>query len=482
MKLSVLLRETGLECGFGDTEISSVTADSRKVIPGSLFVAVEGRKTDGHKYAAQAISAGAAAVVTCRKTGIEREIITENTEKIYGRLCSSFYGHPEKKLKIIGITGTNGKTTTAEYLAHVMTYNGAKCGKIGTLGIDTQAEKEESGYTTPECDTLFSALDKMARNGCGYCVMEVSSQALAQARTDALSFSLGVFTNLGRDHLDYHGSVGNYVKAKSRLFRSAEISVLNAEDPYSSVIAEEAGLGAYFTYSSGSRMADCMARKVAFGEKTTDFMFMYGGRAAEIRVDGIMPFTVDNALAAASSAIALGTDFYGTAEALCTLPAVNGRCELISAEDFDVYIDYAHTPEALKIVTSLLRNRTKGKLICVFGCGGERDREKRPLMGAVAAEYSQTVIITNDNPRSEDPEKIISDIKKGIRRKTDVYVIPDRREAIAFAISLASPGDTVLVAGKGHEAYSLGAYGKKHFNDAETVKELLGVTKSEMNI
>lgn len=473
LKLSSLLREVGMAGSFGDTEITRVTDKAENVVPGSLFVAVKGGNTDGHELVGAALARGAAAAVTQQDTGSGREIPAGDTRKLYGSLCAAFAGHPDRTLRVIGITGTNGKTTTAEYLRHILETAGHKCGVIGTFGTRIDTAVIPNGYTTPSPDVLFAGLADMAREGCEYCVMEVSSQALAQARADAVRFRLGVLTNIGSDHLDYHGGMENYVKAKSRLFRLSDSALLNADDAYCEEIAENAGLRSFSTYSVRGGCADIMAKNIRLKENGTDFTLIAGRQSAGTSIPSICRFSVSNALAAASAAIKEGFDPEKTAEALRTLPRVRGRMDRFSSGGISVWVDFAHTPEALTAVLSSLSAVNRGRMITVFGCGGGRDKKKRPAMGAAAAAYSDVVILTEDNSRHEDVRDIIRDIRSGIDKKTDVFVCPDREKAIGLAIGKAVPGDTVLVAGKGHENTIVSNGEKRFFSDEETVKKYL---------
>lgn len=474
MKLNELMNEAGFPGNYPETEISFVTDNSDEVTKDSLFVAVEGRNGDGHEKTAQAFEKGAATAVTEKHTGCPFEITVPDSRRAYGFLCSAFYGHPEREMIFTGITGTNGKTSTASHLSHILNVNGMRCGTVGTLGVSGAENAGEPGYTTPGGHTLFSALRDMADAGCSRCVMEVSSQALAQSRTDAIGFGIGILTNIGRDHLDYHGKMKNYVEAKSRLFTMSEKALLNSDDAYAEQIAALAGLKDYATYSAKGRRADFMARDVRRIGGGTEFLLLHGTHAAQIRLESPFVFEVYNALAAFGGAVIAGVGFYEAAQALCSLPPVRGRMQKIGCAGFDVYVDFAHTPEALSAALRSLRDMTAGRLITVFGCGGERDRLKRPEMGAAAARYSDTVILTDDNPRGEDPARIIADIRSGIKSGTDVFVQRDRGKAIGLALNKASAGDTVLIAGKGHEEYILTKNGKEYFSDAQTVAALTG--------
>ena len=473
MLLRELLQEIGRDVPFGGAEIVSVTDIVEEVRPGSLFVAVEGGRNDGHLLVRQALARGAAAVVTGRPTGAEHEIVVEDPRKVLGLLCAGFYGHPDRRMKLIGITGTNGKTTTAEYLKTLLERTGRRCGVIGTLGCGAGEERTETGYTTPGAPAFFAALRRMADAGCGYCAAEVSSQALSQYRVEAATFSLGVLTNLGRDHLDYHGTPAAYAEAKSRLFRLSEAALLNADDACLGQMAAAAEGKTCFTYSVKRRDADFCVTELWETSEGFDFTVAAAGEQARLRLPAVCGFTVYNALAAVAAAALCGVPLRQAAAALDPLPEVKGRMQRISGGGITVYIDFAHTPEALSGALRGLR-RTEGRVITVFGCGGGRDRGKRPRMGRAAAALSDAVIVTSDNPREEAPEAIIGEILSGVADRDRVTVEPDRERAITLAVGMARQGDRILIAGKGHEEYQIVSDQKIPFSDEAVVRRLLG--------
>lgn len=473
MKLNCLLNEIGVLAGPTDKEVVSVTDNSAEVTNGSVFVAIAGKTDDGSRFIPEAFRRGAAAVITEKDSGSPDVYTVADARKAFSRLCAAFYGHPERRLKVIGITGTNGKTTTTRWLAHVLEACGAKCGVIGTNGSGFGEDVVPAERTTPGSADFFRILKEMADRGAEYCAAEISSQALNQSRTEAVRFTLGVFTNLGSDHLDYHGSLLNYAKAKSLLLKQSEDCLLNAADAYAGALASFAGIERYRTYAASGALADYMAKNVTRFSGGQRFLFIGGGKAAEVTLQSPFGFSVENALAAGSAAHLLGAGFYEAAAALNDLPTVKGRTQKIETGFADVYIDYAHTPEALKSILSALKAASPGRLICVFGCGGERDRTKRPKMGEAAAKYADTVIVTNDNPRREDPSQIIADILRGIGGQTELFVISDRAEAIRRALGKAGVGDTVLIAGKGHEEHILINGEKTVFSDEKAVEDAL---------
>ncbi len=478
MLLSELLKEIGRDCPFGDAEILRVTDRAEDAGPGSLFVAVEGRRCDGHALAGLALKNGAAAVVAGKSAGTDREIVVPDPRLAFSYLCAAFYGHPDRALALTGVTGTNGKTTTAVYLRAVLDRAGCRCGLIGTLGCGAGETLEDSGYTTPASDAFFAALRRMEEEGCGACAAEVSSQALSQARVDAARFRLGVLTNIGRDHLDYHGSMGEYVAAKSRLFRLSETALLNGDDPYLGQIKTLARRSDCLTYSVKGNPADYAIKDRQTGRDGERFRIVRGREAALFMLPPVCEFTVYNVLAASAAAHLLGVPLETAAQALREPPPVKGRMQKLSAKGVDVYIDFAHTPQALSAALRGLRRITAGKLTVVFGCGGDRDRGKRPEMGRAAA-FADRVIVTSDNPRGEDPEAIIAQVTAGIPENKELTVQPDRARAIAAAVEAAAPGDAVLIAGKGHEEYQIVSGGKIPFSDEAVVRTLLAERQSE---
>ncbi len=474
MNLGTLLMRLGTECENPFVEITSVTENVKNVKKGSLFVAVKGQNSDGNDYIAEAFSSGAAAVVTDKHPAEGNIIKVSDARRAYAFLYSAFYGDPQDNLRIIGITGTNGKTTTAEYIKHIIEYSGEKCAVIGTLGSRCGEHSRETGFTTPEASILFEELSFYAKAGVKCVILEVSSQALAQYRVDPIVFDIGVFTNIGRDHLDYHGTYENYIRSKLRLARLCKKALVNADSLFGKV-TDCFNSDNCFTYSVKDDYADITAKNVRYSDECISYLLLSGTTLKRIKVKGIGDITLYNSLAAASAALAYGINADTVAEAVGTLPDVKGRMKKISFSGKDIYIDFAHTPDALFSVLSALKKVCKNNLICVFGCGGDRDKGKRSEMGNVASSLCDLVVITSDNPRNEDPEKIADDILKGINNKNNIYAELDRYRAIEYALGKAQAGDIVLIAGKGHEEYQLTAGEKKYFSDEIAVKKILGV-------
>lgn len=482
MKLIELIASSGIEAGtdgIDEKDITLVTEESERVTPNSVFVCVNGKNYNGHLKAKEALSKGVPLVIGEENLDIPNYIRTENAREAFGKLSRAYFGFPDKKLCLVGITGTNGKTTTAEYIRFILNRSGRKCGVIGTLGWDCGTKRVPSERTTPDSFTFYSELKRTAENGCGCCVAEISSQALDQSRVNAAEFDLAILTNIGHDHLDYHKTARNYVEAKKKLFTLSSAALINADDAYRDEFAAAFTGKKCKLFSAGMNLADYSARNIKSDARGgSSYILFDGNRLERVYVSAPGKIGIYNTLCAASASMMLGTDISVTAKALEELPDVNGRCEMITSEDgIRVCVDFAHTPEALGSILSALGETASGKIITVFGCGGDRDATKRPVMGRIAMSLSDCVILTSDNPRNEDPEKIISDISSGIRNKAYLFREPDRRRAIMLALNKASCGDTVLIAGKGHETTQLSDGVTEHFSDAEAVREILGITK-----
>ena len=496
MRLEDLLRDSALAAEVrGDTsvEISDLAYDSRHVGPGTLFFCVTGLSRDGHEFAGEAVEAGAAALVVERplELGVP-EVQVAEARAAMAPLAAAFWGDPTEDLTVIGVTGTNGKTTTAFLVRHLLEDAGRRCGLLGTIQRVVGGEVEEVERTTPEAIDLQATFRRMAEAGDEACVLEVSSHALVLHRADAIRFDLKVFTNLTQDHLDFHEGMEDYFAAKRLLFTAeggaptieleGGVSVVNVDDPYGRRLAEELAEGPSgdrVTFSPGGGEADLSAREVAFDAGGSTFTCLSPAGALEVRTPLPGDFNVANALAALAVAQALGLDLRRAGAALASAGQVPGRFESIDeGQPFAVLVDYAHTPEALQNVLEAARRITQRRVISVFGAGGDRDREKRPLMGRAGAELSDLAIVTSDNPRSEQPEAIIEEIVAGIDSalvgEGQVVVEPDRRAAIARALEAAERGDTVVIAGKGHEQGQEFERGRKiPFDDRDVAREEL---------
>ena len=483
MKLNELLKNVEVLniLGSDEIEITGVNIDSRHIEPGHLFIAIPGTQTDGHKFIPKAIELGATAVL-CEYFPNKREpgvtyIAVESTEDEVGKVATAFYGDPSRKLKLVGVTGTNGKTTIATLLYNMFRKFGHKCGLLSTVCNYIEEEVIPADHTTPDPIELNHLLAKMVDAGCEYAFMECSSHAIAQKRIGGLRFTGGIFTNLTRDHLDYHGTFENYRDAKKAFFDGLDkeaFAIVNSDDKNGAVMVQNCK-AQIKTYSTRS-MADFMAKIIE-----CHFEGMYLDiNGKEVGVQFIGKFNVSNLLAVYGAAVMLGKSPEDILVVLSTLKSVNGRLEpLRSPNGYTAIVDYAHTPDALENVLNAIREVLdgKGKVITVCGAGGNRDKGKRPLMAQEAVKQSDRVIITSDNPRSEDPEDIINDMVGGLDAKQmrKVVTIVDRREAIRTACMMAQKGDVVLIAGKGHEDYQEIQGVKHHFDDREVVREIFEV-------
>ncbi len=473
MKLSELLKNADVKNSFADCEIVDVTQDSRLVREGFLFVCIKGNTFDGHSVAKEMLENGARAVVCEKDLGLENQIIVSNTREAYSVICANFFSHPAKKLKLIGLTGTNGKTTTTFLIKQILEGAGKKVGLIGTVQNMVCDEVYPAKYTTPDAYELQHLFSLMVKADCEYCVMEVSSQALAQGRVNGLNFEIGAFTNLTQDHLDYHKTWENYFNSKRILFENSSIAVTNADDENGLKIVS--GLNCkVVSYAVNTNNADYVAKNVKFKSNGVEYDLV-----SELigRVNCPIPgrFSVYNSLCAAAIALTLGISFEEVLTAISKSNGVKGRIEVVPTDtDYTVIIDYAHSPDGLENIISSLREIAKKRIVTVFGCGGDRDRTKRPIMGKIAAELSDFCVVTSDNPRSENPSKIIEDILEGMKGVSTPYVVVEnRREAIKWALENAQKDDIILLAGKGHETYQILPTGTIHFDEREVVADIL---------
>ncbi|NLA77398.1 MAG: UDP-N-acetylmuramoyl-L-alanyl-D-glutamate--2,6-diaminopimelate ligase [Clostridiales bacterium] len=474
MRLSELLKNTQVLNAYTDREILGVTDKSDDVKPGWVFVCIQGTKFNGCDFIQDAQKAGAAAVVAQSDVGARNTVIVENARLAYALMCSEFFGNPSKKLRLIGITGTNGKTTTAFLLKAVLENLGHKCGLMGTVKNMAGDRDYPSELTTPDPYALHNMFAEMAAEGCEFCIMEVSSQALDQQRVAGCRFEAAIFTNLEQDHLDYHKTAENYMLSKRRLFGQADTAIVNLDD--SAALKMTEGLDCrVVSFSVNTNDSDYTAKNVRLKGDRTEYELV--GSEDIGRVSYCVPgmFSVYNSMGAAVCAIQLGESFGDVLEAVKHAQGVTGRMEVVETDrDFTVIIDYAHTPDGLEKVLTAINGFKKGKLITVFGCGGDRDKTKRPVMGQIASELSDMVIITSDNPRTEAPLEIIRDIMSGIDKpEAPVISMADRTSAIKCALTQAQAGDTVLLAGKGHETYQILGTEKIDFDERKKITEII---------
>jgi UDP-N-acetylmuramoyl-L-alanyl-D-glutamate--2,6-diaminopimelate ligase len=457
-------------------EITGVSYDSRSTAAGNLFVAVRGYESDGHHYIGAAVVNGAACVLCEEKPAEDVPyILTDNARRGLAVTSSNWFGNPASELILVGVTGTNGKTTTTHLIkALIEKCSGAKAGLIGTNSIHIGGKVLETTHTTPESYELHQLFRQMADEGCTYAVMEVSSHALFLDRVYGVLFDVGVFTNLTHDHLDFHQTMAEYAEAKALLFRQSKHAAINLDDAWAETMIGGTACPV-FTYSALNDDADLVAKRVRVYPDSVEFCALTMEKIQTIELNIPAMFSVYNAMAALSAGLLLGFELSALAEAMKECTGVKGRVEVVpTGRDFTVIIDYAHTPDALENILRTFKELDRGRVVALFGCGGDRDKTKRPEMGALAAQLSDFVIVTSDNPRTEEPGKIIDDILAGMREtKTPYIIIDNRREAIGWAIRNAKKDDIIILAGKGHETYQTIGREKFHFDEREIVREFL---------
>ena len=477
MKLNELLDGVALAARHvQDVECSGICCDTRDMTPGCLFVALPGYKTDGHRYIRQALERGAAAVLCQRPPEGEGPwLVTEDTRAALAIASANWFGHPARELTLLAVTGTNGKTTTT-YLLKAM-LEGCLHTKVGPIGTNQNLIGEESlpaHRTTPESYEVQELLREMADAGCTHVVMEASSHALALDRVYGIHYAVGIFTNLTQDHLDFHKTMEAYCDAKAILFQNCDVGVCNADDPWTERLLQNAACRQYFYAEHAA--ADLRAEHITLAADHIAFDAVTKDSRTPIKVGIPGGFMVYNTLDVLGAALALGVPLEKSARVLAAVPHVKGRVEVVPTpgKDYTVLIDYSHTPDSLENILRTVKGFAKGRTVALFGCGGDRDRTKRPIMGSVAAELADFVVVTSDNPRTEDPEAIIADILPGLEGSGTPYqVICDRVEAIHWAMDHAQPGDVIALCGKGHETYQEVNHEKHHMDEREIVAEHL---------
>lgn len=457
----------------GNIHISGITSDSREIKEGYAFVCVSGVADDGHNYAADAANKGAVAVITEREMGVRNEIVVSDTHEVYADMCANWFGKPADSLKLIGVTGTNGKTSITYMLKSILECAGYKVGLIGTIQNMIGDEAIPTKNTTPGVYELNRLFALMKQKGCQYVVMEVSSHALHQKRVCNLSFDAAIFTNLTQDHLDYHITMENYLDAKKMLFKMCKTAIVNSDDDYCEQLIE--GLDCKIVSYSLADASTYSAKAVKYYPASVEYELVSNDILNHIKFNTGGKFSVYNSMCAAVTALELGLPISVVADAIKNIEGIKGRAESVpTGRDFTVIIDYAHTPDGLKNILKTFRDCKKNRVIALFGCGGDRDKTKRPIMGNIAVRYANYVIVTSDNPRSEDPDKIIKDILEGTSGSAvPVKVIENRIDAIKYAVSIAEAGDIIVLAGKGHETYQILNTGTIHLDEREIVREAL---------
>ncbi len=477
MKLQELLQGVEVQKIHADLnmDITGMAFDSRRVCPGHLFMAVSGFSTDGNRFIPMAMEKGAAVVITAKEP--EQAVpcvVVSNDRLAMAQIAANLYDHPAKKLTMIGVTGTNGKTSVTLLVKHILeTVRGAKVGLIGTMENLIGEEVVPTERTTPESPDLQALFSRMAETGCTHAIMEVSSHALALERVGGVHYDIAAFTNLTEDHLDFHKTMEEYCKAKAMLFSRCDKAVANRDDAWFGRMTGNAACPVLSTSVKGE--ADLQAKDLELLSDGIRFTAAYKDREVPVMLPIPGKFTVYNALTVLGIALQLGISLEESAEALKTARGVKGRVEVVPTpgKNYTVLIDYAHTPDGLENVLSSVKDFCKGRLIAVFGCGGDRDPVKRPIMGRIGAEIADIAVITSDNPRTENPHAIIEDVLKGVTDRSNCAVIENRIEAIHYAMDIAEKNDIIVLAGKGHETYQEVMGVKNHLDERKEVAKYL---------
>lgn len=478
MKLRELIKNLSIIEMNADAEleISGVSYDSRKTEEGDMFVAIRGFEADGHKFIPKAVENGAAVILCEEKPSCDIPYVLVSDSR-YGLAIVSrdFFGDPASEMTMIGITGTSGKTSSSYLIKHLLESKlDAKVGLIGTNGNMIGDEFLHTEHTTPESYELHKLFRHMADSGCTHVVMEVSSHSLTLERVAGIHFDVALYTNLSQDHLDFHGTMEEYAAAKRKLFSMCSLGCFNLDDAWADFMRDGASCRT-MTFSTEKNEADLVAKDIRLTADGVRFASVSGDEISITKLGIPGMFSVYNALGTMSVGLALGLSLADCSDAMSSAKGVKGRLEIVpTGRDFSVVIDYSHKPDALEKVLKTLKPVTRGRLIALFGCGGDRDKLKRPIMGRIAADNADLVVVTSDNPRTEDPDEIIREIVAGMKdKRTPTKVICDRREAIAWAIDNAAPGDVLLLAGKGHEDYQVVGHEKHHMDEREIVSDCL---------
>ncbi|GHT52049.1 UDP-N-acetylmuramoyl-L-alanyl-D-glutamate--2,6-diaminopimelate ligase 1 [Endomicrobiia bacterium] len=501
MKLKEILLDLSVEnmivLGNVDIHVSGVSYDSRTVGKDYVFFALPGHNTNGSKYIDEAVKRSASVIINTLKSDTisVTQIVVDDIFMFMSVFCAKFYNYPDRELNVIGITGTNGKTTITYMIESIFANSGIECGVTGTVNYRYKNKIIEAANTTPQSLDIYKIMREMVDNGIKHLAMEVSSHALSLGRVHGIDFDMAIFTNLTQDHLDFHKNMNSYFEAKSMLFRglgagtkrNKKYAIINVDDKHGKKLSEtevDAEIKLYSTVEKNR--ADFKAENVEITGNGSKFDLIFNDDKAKISIKHIGLHNVYNALAALAASVCSGITFNKAVEGLGNSKQAPGRLESINATDigFDIIIDYAHTDDALKNVLQTIKKIKPKRIIAVFGCGGDRDRAKRPLMGKTAVEMSDFVFVTSDNPRTEDPNKIILDIEVGIKRvyKTNYKVVVSREEAIKEAVIMADKGDILLIAGKGHEGYQIIGSEKIHFNDIEVAKKYIELKNAPQGV
>lgn len=490
MKLKLLCDAADIVCPAEseDLEISSIATDSRDVERGGMFICICGLHVDAHRFIPNAIASGASCILVQEEAEIDEKLLSgavilraKNTRRASACIYDAWYSFPSRRLKMIGVTGTNGKTTVTHILRHILECALYKCGLIGTVGcdsagkhLDARSRNTLANMTTPDPPELYRMLSQMVADGVEYVLMEVTSHALALGKLEPIRFLAGIFINLTPEHLDFHKTMDAYADAKAELFSKSELSIILADSPYAERMKASAG-GRVVTCTAADAFAEYKAEDVSLlGQNGVSYRLSFPKGSSHIKCSMAGSFAVPNSLVAAACALELGIGIGKIKDALRSIAGVKGRMERVRLgveADFTVMIDYAHTPDALENLLRSVKNIKKigDRIVLLFGCGGDRDHGKRPLMGQLASELADAVIVTSDNSRTEEPQTIISQILVGMDKRTPCTVITDREDAIRYAIQNARAGDWILLAGKGHEEYEIDRSGRKPFSEKQIV-------------
>lgn len=481
MLLSQLIEGLEYKGSFEDCEITGVTSDSRNLEKGMVFVCIKGGKFDGHELAKNALEAGAPAVVCQRDLQLPNQLLCADTRKAMGILCGNWYHNPAREMALIGVTGTNGKTSTTYLLKHLLEAMGKRVGLIGTIHNEIADIELPAKHTTPDPSALHAMLSRMRGAGCDYVVMECSSHALDQQRLAGLHFAAAIFTNLTQDHLDYHLDMESYYQAKKKLFSMCDRAIINMDDAYGRRLAEEVSCEK-LSFSIKNDLADFTAKDIRPAPDSSRFMLVGRNQLSGVKLPIPGDFSIANAMGAAVACISLGFPIDAVTKGLATSHGVVGRIEVLPTNtDFTVIRDYAHSPDGLEKIITAMRKFARGRVVTLFGCAGNRDRGKRRIMAEVVARLSDFVILTSDNPRDEDEMQIINDAVPGLDEhpKTPRKIIADRYEAIAWALDNARKDDILILAGKGHEDYQVLHGETICFDEKQIVSQLLAKKREE---
>lgn len=463
-------------------KVKNITTDSRTLNYGDVFICIDGARFNGHEYAKTSLPPETLAVVTQKDIGLKNQIIVADTRKAYAKMAANLFGNPSKKLKLVGVTGTNGKTSTTYIIKHILEYLGKKVGLIGTIQNEIEEMAFPAKYTTPDPLELNILFKKMVDSGCDYAVMEVSSHAIDQNRIYGLDFETAIFTNLTQDHLDYHKNMENYFLAKKKLFSRCKNAVINIDSSYGCRLFDEVKCKKY-SYSISKSGADFYSTDVSISAKGTNFNLTAELKKYNVNINMIGEFFVANSIAAVATIVALGFNEEEILKGLECCRGVKGRAEILPVNtDFTVIRDYAHGPDGIEKILDAINEFAKGRVVILFGCAGNRDRTKRAIMADIAAKKSDFVILTSDNPRDENPEIIINDAKPGLEKNNTPYkIIVDRYEAIEWALENSKKDDILILAGKGHEDYQVLDFGTIYFDEYEIVYDIMKNRKIKHN-